>query len=850
MYEHIEMLTSHIPALHLLCNLKYQYLTPSEALELRGGNKGKCLLEPVLEKWFRENNFINHNDEKIPFNKNDVRQAVDALAKLPYNNLLGNNEKIYDLLTLGKSLQQTTIKDVKPPQVHYINWKEPEKNVYHVTDEFEIERTHSHQTRRPDIILFINGIPFVIIECKKPGLGQDATKLGISQHLRNQRPDEIPELYSFSQILMSLAQNGAKFATTGTTEEFWSLWREEDDQAQEKILEKLINIPLTPETKGKIFSEKKDSIKKEMENIWAYGDRGASEQDRHIHALLRPERLLELVHQFIVFDSRRKKICRYQQYFAIKSTLKRITSVRGDSKRKGGVIWHTTGSGKSLTMVMMAKAIALEESIKNPRLLLVTDRIPLDRQIFKTFIACGKKADLERARSGIHLISLLEEGRKSIITTIVDKFDSASKNKKFKIENSNIFVLVDESHRSQYGISHAQMVKMIPNGCYIGFTGTPLLKKEKSTAQKFGGFIHKYTMNQAVKDGAVVPLVYEGRMSELRSDRDKLDRWFERITDGLTEEQKADLKRKFQREEEILKIDQRLMEIAYDIQDHFNSNFKDTGFKGQLACSSKQNAIRYKKYFDEFREIEAEVIISPPDMREGHSDIDEENIPEVQSFWKKMMNQHGNESQYTENIIEAFKESEYPQILIVVEKLLTGFDAPRNAVLYIDKRLKEHNILQAIARVNRVFEGKAHGLIVDYRGIFGNLNDAVDTYAALENEGFDREDIVGTITNIDEQIRELSNLHTNVWEIFNEEKNKADTETLQRALGNIEKRKEFYKRLKSFSKTWQLASGNAQFQDEVSENKKERYRKDLKMFVELRKAVKQRYGETVRLFQL
>ena len=838
------MTTSHIPALHLLSNMGYQYLTPSETLKLRGQNKNKCLLEPVLTEWFQKNNFIVHNNKEIPFNRHDVRQAVDAIARLPYHNLLESNEQIYDLLILGKSLQQTTVVGIKLPQVYYINWKEPEKNIYHVTDEFKVERTHSNKTRKPDIVLFVNGIPLVIIECKRPGLGQDAIKEGISQHLRNQKRNEIPELYTFSQILMSIAQNSAKFATTATSEEFWSTWREENVEEQEKKLKILVNKSLSSKVKRDIFSEKQDSIIEEMERLWASGERYPSDQDHHIYSLLRPERLLELIQRFVIFDKRQKKICRYQQYFAVKATLKRIINVRGDSKRKGGVIWHTTGSGKSLTMVMMAKAIASEDSIKNPRLLLVTDRVNLDRQIYKTFIACGKGHDLEKARSGTHLISLLKEGKKSIITTIIDKFESAGKSRKFKTESNNIFVLVDESHRSQYGVGHARMINMIPKGCYIGFTGTPLLKQDKSTAQRFGGFIHKYTMNQAVKDGAVVLLIYEGRMSELRGDKDKLDKWFERITQGLTDQQKADLKTKFNREEEVLTTDQRLMEIAYDIQNHFNDNFKNTDFKGQLACSSKKNAIKYKKCFDELGEIKTKIIISPPDTREGHTDIDEKNISEVQKFWEEMMNQYGNESKYTESIIEAFKESEHPQIIIVVDKLLTGFDAPRNTVLYVDKRLKDHNILQAIARVNRVFEGKPHGLIVDYRGIFGDLNDAVDTYAALENEGFDREDIKGTIINTDEEIRELANLHTNVWEIFNAVRNKADTESLQRFLEPIDLRKDFYKRLALFSRTWQLASGNIRFQNEVSEEKKNKYRADLKVFVELRAAVKQRYGET------
>ena len=596
--KHTEDLASHVPALHLLCQLKYknvgyEYLPPSETIELRSRNRSRCVLEPVLKKWLQENNRIQGKSGTHAFSENNIRYAVEAMTKVSGDHLLGNNEKVYDLLTLGKSFDQNIDGVSKSRQIQYINWKEPEKNVYHITDEFEIERTNSHKTRRPDIVLFVNGIPLVIIECKRPGLHKDAVKEGISQHLRNQKSDEIPELFNFSQVLLSLAQNSGKYATTGTSEEFWSTWKEMGPETQKEEVKKLVNTPLPESVKKKIFLEKKPHQRREMERIWSLGSRLPSDQDMLIHSLLRPERLIKLIYQFIVFDNKEKKICRYQQYFAVKSTLERVIQM-SDGKRQGGVIWHTTGSGKSLTMVMMAKALALSESIKNPRIILVTDRVNLDDQIYKTFLACGKS--LERAKTGTHLISLLEDETESIITTIIDKFESASQKKNLKVEGSNIFVLIDESHRSQYGVSHAKMSRMLPHACYIGFTGTPLLKKDKSTSKKFGGFIHKYTMNQAVKDGTVVPLLYEGRMSEIHGDKDKLDKWFDRITQGLTESQKLDLKKKFKREDVVLGVNQRLAEIAFDIQTHFKKNFKNTGFKGQLVCSSKQEAIKFKKF--------------------------------------------------------------------------------------------------------------------------------------------------------------------------------------------------------------------------------------------------------------
>ncbi|MCA9090900.1 MAG: HsdR family type I site-specific deoxyribonuclease, partial [Planctomycetaceae bacterium] len=538
---------------------------------------------------------------------------------------------------------------------------------------------------------------------------------------------------------------------------------------------------------------------------------------------------------------------RYQQYFAIGETLARVTKAKGDEQRPGGVIWHTTGSGKSLTMVMLAKALSLEPSIKNPKVVIVTDRVDLDRQIWKTFLACRKS--VERAGSGRHLVELVSQGKADIITTIIDKFESAASTHDLRDEGSNVFVLVDESHRSQYGLAHAKMKQVFPNACYIGFTGTPLLKKEKSTATKFGGFIHSYPMRQAVEDKAVTPILYEGRMSELHGDQKAIDKWFDRITKDLSAEQKVDLKKKFRREEELTKTSERLYEIAFDLVTHFCENFKGTKFKGQFAVSSKAMALKYHQLFEEIgkeypeRKLSSRVIISPPDTREDNETIDEEDMPEIQKFWKEMMEEFGSEKKYLERTIDDFEKKPTPEIIICVDKLLTGFDAPCNTVLYIDKRLRDHNILQAIARVNRLFDGKDFGLVVDYRGIFGALDEAVKKYDALS--GFDEEDLEGTFTAVEEEIAKLKERHTNVWAVFKGVSNKQDLEAMQQHLRPEDVRQDFYDALNDFSKTLQLAMSSAKFHEDTPQETIQRYVDDMKYFRNLRAAVKQRYNEAV-----
>jgi type I restriction enzyme, R subunit len=839
--EYREDFISLIPALQQLINLGYTYISPSNSATLREGKFNQAILDTVLKNQLHKINSFTFKGETHKFTDSNIEKAVQELRDIPFDSLITTNEQVYDLITLGKSFEQTIEDYTRSFSVNYIDWENPANNVFHVCDEFVIERRHSHQTRRPDIVLFVNGIPLTVIEAKRPDRA-NSIKEGISQQIRNQGVDEIPHLFVYSQLLLSIAQNQASYATAGTPDKFWSIWKEDFSQEDKTRLNHSINKKPNDGILHNLFSERKDWQKSKMQEIWSAGKRIPSSQDKTIYSLLRPERLLEITHSFVVFDNKIKKVPRYQQYFAVKETISRITQVKGDSVRPGGVIWHTTGSGKSITMVLLAKAISLEPSIIDPKIILVTDRIDLDDQIYKTFKNCGKEVD--KATSGEGLFRLIEENKATIITTIIDKFEAGLRKNKLQSENRNIFVLVDESHRSQYGIANASMKRVFPNACYLGFTGTPLLKKEKSTATKFGGFIHSYTMNQAITDGVVTPLIYEGRMSELRGDQQQIDKWFDRITSELTEDQKLDLKKKFRREEELNKSEERIQEITYDIIQHF-SEFRNSGLKGQLAVSSRPDAIKYKKFFDDFGNITTEIIMSPPDTREEHTEVDEAEIPEVQRFWKSMMDRFGTPKAYQDTIIDRFKRSDEPEIIIVIDKLLTGFDAPRNGVLYIDKRLKEHNILQAIARVNRLFDGKEHGLIIDYRGIFGQLNEAIELYKALEVEGFDKDDIVGSVINVLEEIDKLPEYHTNLWSVFSEVENKSDSEAMQLHLGPEDIRQKFYEALRLYINTLRLALTNVRFQEQVSTETIKRYKEDLKMFLSLRNAVKQRYGETV-----
>lgn len=391
------------------------------------------------------------------------------------------------------------------------------------------------------------------------------------------------------------------------------------------------------------------------------------------------------------------------------------------------------------------------------------------------------------------------------------------------------------------------MRRLLPKACYLGFTGTPLLKKEKNTLSTFGGLIHKYAIDEAVADGAVVPLLYEGRFVEQQVNGGVIDKWFDKISEGLTNSQKADLKRKFSRMDALSKTGQAIRAKAFDISEHFRQHWQGTGFKAQLVAPSKAAAVRFKEVLDEIGHVTSEIVISPPDDNEGNDEVDKESKDLVRGFWARMMARFKTEDEYTRQIIDAFKGSGDPEILIVVSKLLTGFDAPRNTVLYVCKSLREHNLLQAIARVNRLYEDgtteKQFGFIIDYEGLLGELDTALTTYSAFD--GFDAADLVGTVHDVREEIRKLPQLHDQLWDLFKPVKNKKDMEQFEQFLADEAIRQEFYERLKAFSRCLHISLSSDKLFDVFDEAKIDTMKRDWKQFSELRRSVQLRYQETV-----
>ena len=806
--DYLELNASQRPAIELLESMGYTYISPEDC-EKQRGSKYHVLLRDVLRGQLRRLNRYAYAGVENEFSAANIERAMEDLDEPLTDGLVRTSEKIYDALLLGRSYLETVGEGkMLSFNLKYIDWDNLQNNVLHVTEEFAVDSQDKQHNARPDIVLFINGIPFAVIECKAP---QVSVEQAVEQMIRNQQAEYIPQLFKYAQVVLATNKNAVKYATTGTPKKFWNIWKEQNTEWLQAKLDTLVA--------GRI----------------------STEQDKNIISLFSRDRIFELIRYFILFDANVKKICRYQQYFAIKEIMKTINENDEKGNRQSGVIWHTQGSGKSLTMVMLAKYILMELASCHPRVVIVTDRKELDGQIAATF--SHTRLNPARATSGRHLVELVNSEKADVITSIINKFNTAER-QEAKNYSRDVFILVDESHRSNYGLMATKMRSVFPNACYIGFTGTPLMKREKNTMSKFGKLIHKYTIKDGVEDGAIVPLIYEGRFVEQKVDEENIDLWFKQTTKRLTDAQKEDLRKKWSSIRRLTSTDARIKRIALDISEHFVEGYKSTGFKAMLATNYKRDAIRYLECFEKFGDLTCAVVISPPDMRESVDDADEGADNLVIAYWNKMMKQYGDADRYEEAMKNKFYDGEI-DILIVCSKLLTGFDAPICQVLYIDKELKEHGLLQAIARTNRLYEGKDYGLIVDYRGLIEKLDTAMDMYSGAGLENFDGGDLKGVVVDVMVAVGNLRNAYSQMVELFAPVSDTSDSEAVEVFLADDKHREEFYNLLSAFGRALNLVLNAEQAYNAVPKDERKKYQDTFIFFAKVRRSVKIRYCDAI-----
>jgi len=649
-----------------------------------------------------------------------INKATRRVTHIQAEGLMEANRIFHQDLIAGISVDQDIGAKRQKLTVRYVDFENLERNEFLAVNQFWVKGPK--ETCRPDIVIFINGIPIVVIECKSPVAKQIGVLTAIKQLRRYQ--EEIPQLFNTNQLLIALNLFGAKYGVIFAEENFFHEWKASRDQ-------KFPNMADHPSVKEML---ELGLIKKED-----LSERPTS-QEVLIAGILNKNTLLDVIQNFIVYEQERarivKKVCRYQQFAAVNKILKRVTS----EEDKRGIVWHWQGSGKSLTMLFSAVKLRREEKkLKNPIILVVTDRIDLDDQISKTFRNCNFPNPIQiRETKGTHrkLYELLGQDVGQTILTTIHLFRKRLDKPLSKAEN--IIVLTDEAHRTQYGFFALNLRRALPNASFFAFTGTPLDKRDRNTYRHFSPpgerYLDAYTIHNAEEDGEIVPVKYASRLAQLQVVGRTLDQLFEDLFSDRTEEEKALLKKKYSSMDTLSKADRRIERVAHDIVEHFNAIIRPNGFKAQIVAAERAIAIKYKGILDKLIGPErSEVVIT----------VNNDDPQEWKERYRRTREQ--------ENLIkEAFNDPKSAlEFLIVCDKLLTGFDAPIEQVMYLDQRLKEHTLLQAIARTNRTCPRKNFGLVVDYVGIGRELAEALVIY--------EKEDLEG-IFGVDDLQKELANL--------------------------------------------------------------------------------------------
>ena len=851
-----ETAQSELPALAQLVNMGYDYITREKARQLRGGNYQNVLLERILKERLQALNRIPSSSGGVPFSEENIDKAITRMRVTTGGSLAQANKAVYEKLIQGIALEQEVEGSTQSHSLRYIDWQNPDNNRFHVVTQYQVRNSRTNKSQIPDLALFVNGIPLAVIECKAPHVEvEDA----IAQLRAYQKEEEgIPALFHYAQLLVAVNRNKARYATVTTPPKFWTHW-EEPERSKDKEEERARSSLTTSKLDDKQRQAIQADYPQEWEELKKEDPSTLSEQAKLLHSLCRKERLLEIIRHFIVFDHDDKKIARAHQFAVVQSAMRRLRGADDEKKGKLGLIWHAQGAGKSLTMVWLTNNLLLRREVNNPRVILATDRIDLERQLHGTFRAC--QLEPEQATTGKKLAELIAAGSARVITTVVHKFERVMQQRNLISAEDNIFILVDESHRTQYGQIAASMRRLLPKAHYIGFTGTPLLKKEKNTFVTFGESIEpSYPMDKAIKDKVVLPLQYERRQPSIWQNREFMDRRFGKITKNLNREAQEKLKGEYASLSKLIQTDEVIEAHAADIARHYREFIKrhGRGYKAQLAAPRKKSAI---KYLWELRscEIEADVVISAPNEYEGEEKEQKQPAPDlVRLFWKEMMDKYGTEEKYNETIIRRFKEgTKGTQILIVVDKLLTGFDAPRNSILYICKSLREHSLLQAIARVNRVYEpnekelkdgailaNKEYGYIIDYVNGSEDRDNALARDELLRN--YEQGETEGLMEDIEIEAKKLRACHARIRQLFKDVDGK-NMDAFERRLENDSERKEFYARLTDYRKTCNLAFVSQYWLQNATDEEWRSYRDDLRFFTELEQSVRLRYHENSSL---
>ncbi|WP_144777976.1 type I restriction endonuclease subunit R [Marinobacter maritimus] len=690
----------------------------------------------------------------------NLRKVIREFTHPNHAGLMEYNQSIYDLLVNYLSVEQDLGAGRKGQTVKVIDFDNPENNEFLCTNQFKVEGIN--QNIIPDIVCFVNGLPLAVIECKSPYVA-DAVAEGINQlrryaNLRTPEDDEgAQKLFWYNQLMVSTCRDQAKVGTISSSAQHYGDWKDAYPYTDADIRAMVQQPATTTLSSHKVSDIPSPEYLVAAEKIASGVDLDpdirsddVTPLQRLLAGMFNPASFLDLIQNFVLFEPEDgrliKKVARYQQYRAVNKVIERLKNGT-TRKEKSGVVWHTQGSGKSLTMVMLAVKMRRDPELKQYKLVFVTDRTQLDGQLSKTF-RDAQNETIYNAGSVAKLKELLSKDSSDIVTAMVQKFQDAEAEGDFTNLNPSdkIIVLADEAHRTQFGGLAMTINAALPNAPKIGFTGTPLLKSQKMD-KAFGGYIDKYKINEAVDDGATVRIIYEGRQVQSDVVGDSLDALFEEYFKDKSDDEKREIKKKYGVERAVREAPARIHWVCIDLLKHYREKIQPNGFKAMIVVGSRHAATVFKKTLDDLEAPPSEVIISGT-----HND------PAYLSQYTDSAHQKQVIRNFTKPL-GTDKEKEDPtSFLIVKDMLLTGFDAPIAQVMYIDRSLKDHTLMQAIARVNRTYKGKACGYVVDYYGLSDYLTDALNQFSS--------EDVEGTYHTLKDEIPRLKAAHTRVAAIF------------------------------------------------------------------------------------
>ncbi|HKM38056.1 MAG TPA: HsdR family type I site-specific deoxyribonuclease [Thiopseudomonas sp.] len=811
------------PAIEQLIKLGWEYVPGASLAPLAAGTGS----QKAERDYYREVVLVGRLESALRklnpwISDENLRKVMREITHPHHAALMEYNHSIYEMLANYLSVEQDLGKGRKGQTVKIIDFENPENNDFLCTNQFKIEG--ANQNIIPDIVCFVNGLPLAVIECKSP-YKADAIAEGIDQlrryaNLREPASDEGAEkLFWYNQLMVSTCRDQARVGTISSTAQYYSDWKDAYPHTDADI-HNLLAQPL-PTANGNpvALSDVPSPAYLAQAQQIANGSTQPTEinpQQRLLAGMFNRAGFLDLIQNFTIFepvDGRLiKKIARYQQYRAVNKVIERLKS-GADRKEKSGIIWHTQGSGKSLTMVMLAVKMRRDPELQQYKLVFVTDRTQLDSQLSNIFRAAQNET-IYNAGTVAELKTLLSRDSSDIVTAMVQKFQEAEAEGDFNDLNPSdkIIVLADEAHRTQFGNLAATINAALPNAPKIGFTGTPLLKNQKMD-QAFGGYIDEYKINEAVEDGATVRIIYEGRQVQTEVVGSSLDALFDEYFKDFSDEDKREIRKKHGVERAVREAPARIRWVCIDLLKHYREKIQPDGFKGMIVVGSRYAATLFKQTLDELGAPPSEVIIS------GNHNDEARYTPYTNAAHQKEVIKN-----FTKPL--GMGEGQDPTaFLIVKDMLLTGFDAPIAQVMYIDRSLKEHTLMQAIARVNRTYKGKDAGFVVDYHGLSDYLTEALEMFSS--------EDVQGAYQTLKDEIPRLQATHTRVANMFSSLKGK-DIDDYVVFLKDEDVRQQFEMAFKRFAKQMDVVLPDVAAKPYVS---------DLKLWGKVQNAARNRYRD-------